>query len=872
MKRWAAGLGCTMLVTLTSCTTGNGAGGQGGAGSTSDSASSGDSSSVASSSGTGGGSAASSSGTGGESATSSSSSGAGGGCSPVDVHNPCTADQGVTGVPVSTPVANGTACADVDLCTQNDTCQSGACVGGSPVVCAAGQSCFGGACVAACLGTFGVPETPASSAGHTPQAMVSADLNGDGELDLVLVNNDLSGNSVSVLLNLGNGTFAAATDYATGSWATSVATGDLNGDGWFDLAVTIGPSPFGNPVKVFLNQGNGTFAAAIDYPAGANPHSVAVGDLNGDGKPDLAVGNAGNYDSNTGVTSLADISVLFNLGNGSFAAPVSYAPGFGPRALLIADLNGDGKLDIGFEYNVDSDVRVLFNQGNGTFGAAVFYAMNGLAGGTWGPGPVVAADLNGDGKLDIAAANHSSTTLDPGVSVLINQGNGVFAAAAWYGNSNGDAGSLIAVDLNGDGKLDLATATPSAVGVRLNLGNGTFSAEISHDAGAGAQSVAAVDLNGDGKPELAVASSVDDEFRVLVNHGNGTFEAPIDHDWVDFLPSVIATADLNGDGTPDLAIAGYDWFIATLSVRLNNGDGTFGVGVDYSLGKTVTSIVARDLNGDGAADLVVVKNNNNGIIDADDDVAVLLNQGNGTFGAQVDYAAGVGPESVAVADVDGDGKLDLVVASEADSSVNVLLNQGNGTFGAAIAYPAGLYPWSVVALDLNGDGHPDLAVANQGSDDVSVLQNQGNGTFGAAVTYAVGSIPWSIVAADLDGDGHPDLAVVNQGSASVSVLQNQGNGLFAPGVSYAVGAGSMSVVAADLDSDGRMDLAVASENSSSVSVLLNLGNGTFATAVSRHVASGPRVVAAVDMNGDGTPELLVGSHLNMTVLSSTCSP
>ena len=172
---------------------------------------------------------------------------------------------------------------------------------------------------------------------------------------------------------------------------------------------------------------------------------------------------------------------------------------------------------------------------------------------------------------------------------------------------------------------------------------------------------------------------------------------------------------------------------------------------------------------------------------------------------------GASPYSVAAADLNGDGKLDLAVANRDSDNVSVLLNQGNGTFAAKVEYAAGTSPYSVAAADLNGDGKPDLAIANAGSNNVSVLLNQGNGTFAAKVDYAAGTNPNSVAVADLNGDGKPELAITNSSSSNVSILVNQGNGTFAAKVDYGAGTLPTSIVAADLDGDGKPDCIGKSE-------------------------------------------------------------
>jgi hypothetical protein len=285
-------------------------------------------------------------------------------------------------------------------------------------------------------------------------------------------------------------------------------------------------------------------------------------------------------------------------------------------------------------------------------------------------------------------------------------------------------------------------------------------------------------------------------------------------------PTYMTVADLNGDGLPDRVSSSFGLGVAI--VQLNLGNGTFAPAVQYPAGSHPFSVTVADLDGDGKPDLAVPNNDwNYGA----GNVSVLLNLGNGTFGAPVHYAVAStpfsDPFSVAATDVNGDGKLDLAVANNYLGTVIVRLNLGNGNFGPISSYAVGSKPYSIVAADVNGDGKPDLAVANSTSNNVSVLVNQGNGTFAAAVNYAAGSGPQSVAAADLNGDGKPDLAVANYTSNNVSVLINQGNGTFAAAVNYAVGLSPDSVAAVDSNGDGMLDLVLANNASNQVTILLS---------------------------------------------------
>ncbi len=311
---------------------------------------------------------------------------------------------------------------------------------------------------------------------------------------------------------------------------------------------------------------------------------------------------------------------------------------------------------------------------------------------------------------------------------------------------------VVTADLNGDGKPDLVTANQESnnVSVLLNNGSGTFAAKVDYSAGSAPIAITAADLNGDGKPDLAVVNTSSETLNVFINNGDGTFKIKVDYP-LGSSPDSVAAADFNGDGKPDLAVANAGH--GNVSVLTNNGDGTFAAKVDYSTGSSPRSIVTSDLNGDHKPDIAITNSDFQGRT-----VSVLLNNGDGTFKAEIRYDGGFELQSITVADLDGDGDPDFAVASSTgDSSpVGILLNNGDGTFAAKITYPAGPTD-GLVAADLNGDGKPDLITSGIV---LNVLFNNGNGTFPAPVGYVVNGA-YRVAASDLNSDGRPDLAGIN---------------------------------------------------------------------------------------------------------------
>jgi uncharacterized membrane protein len=399
---------------------------------------------------------------------------------------------------------------------------------------------------------------PYKTSGYNPYSVAIADLNGDGNLDLVVANEEQSKSdpqgSISVMLGKGNGKFHAAVNYSSGGEsAYSISVADVNGDGKLDLVVANGC--FGSDcstgsVGVLLGNGDGTFKKAVTYRSGAasvfGAH-VAVGDLNGDGKLDLAVANTGAGCGNGCPQGL--IGVLLGNGDGTFKKAKTYPTG-GFDAIgwvAIADVNGDKKPDLvvanycATECSyppVEGSVGVLLGKGNGTFEAVKTY----LSGGD-GAVSVAVADLNKDGKADILVANCGPEACGPGspggnVGVLIGNGNGTFKSVVNYPAANSPF-NVVAADMNDDGRLDIvvsnwgtpnAASNDGAVTVLLGKGNGTFRpAQTFSSGGAEAPSVAVADVNKDGRPDIVLACVADTlnqsssgVVTVLINDTKGT--------------------------------------------------------------------------------------------------------------------------------------------------------------------------------------------------------------------------------------------------------------------------------------------------------------------------------------------------------------
>ncbi|MCX7072255.1 MAG: FG-GAP-like repeat-containing protein [Gammaproteobacteria bacterium] len=703
---------------------------------------------------------------------------------------------------------------------------------------------------------------PRYAIGQSPDSSVSADFNGDGKADLAMrvYSSGTQQYFISIRLGDGSGGFGPASQFAVGR-ASDLAVGDFNNDGKPDLAARLASGTSGQ-VTILINT-TATGSASLSFTSQDSPdlggggQAVAVGDLNGDGWLDLAATVGGSIDPGR-------VAVLLNDGSGGFGPATMYPVGVSSTAIVIADFDGDGRPDLAVPNRFadtnsnNASVSLLLNNGNGSFAAATSSPLT-----TPGPRAIAAGDFNGDGRPDLAISHGDFINT---LSILLNTGAGSFGAASGIrlGGQASDNSSLKVADFTGDGKADIAVVTNGAsrLAILASLGDGSFAPPNYYAAGNDPTALAIGDFNGDGQPDLAVTDddSLNAYANILLNQGGGSFATPRIFEATN--PFAIAVSDLNGDGIADLAIAntqgGGSLSNQRLTILLSKPAGGYQAAPDVPLTVDANSVAAADFNGDGKPDLAVAAGGPTG-----GGLLILLGDGHGGFGSPGNVLT-QNQRWVATGDFNNDGRPDLAVTIGV--TLRILLNTtapgaGSASFIESRSTTGGSQSFIAVG-DLNGDGKTDVVMPNQASGNGTVLVLLGDGAGGLRTpgSFPVGSFPSAVAIGDLNGDGKADLAVTNSNSSgSISILLGDGSGSFGAASNIPVGRFPSSLAIGDFNGDGKADLAVAIDNfGNNVPILLGDGSGGFTAGPVGSVANGGlRNLAVSDLNGDGKADVAV---------------
>ncbi len=660
--------------------------------------------------------------------------------------------------------------------------------------------------------------------------------------------------------------------FEDGRYPTALKTADLDNDGDIDAAVSQGP--FGNGFSVIFNDGDGFFSEPVQYASVKPTYDIVLDDFDGDSYIDIAVSNTGaNWEGNS-------ISVYFNNGDGTFGSPVDLTSSAGPIGLCTADFDQDGDVDIAaanYGYlGQGNTVSIFFNDGVGNFSSqSVFPAGN-------GPYKIACGLINDDSYPDVVAAN-----TDQKLSVLMNSGGSDFSNRTEYNIFSVVAGdfyqSVTLGDIDNDGDIDAlysSTGTQSggnpAVALLRNVGDGTFTGptavELTTYSGS-AMNVRIGDVNGDGWNDI-IGASYDgrntDGFQVILNNGSGGFLTNSLYPAGQTTFSV-ALADVNDDGTLDVLTA--DNYSMEVTVRFNPGNAIFYVPPMSTTNPIAGSLDAADIDLDGDLDVVTSAWGRAGV---GSQVAVLKNNGDGSFGAAVTYIERSGGVQAKFRDLNNDGYPDLIFATSIISppyDFHTAINNGDGTFATVQTWPVGSCGWSDIdAFDVDNDGDLDAVITEwlgcpnipESARRIFISRNNGDGTFSTPDYIVVDPSPSTLAGDDLNGDGIIDLVTGHSNSIDVSI--GTGNGQYLPPAVYVAELSPQDIVIDDFNDDGIPDIAASTFSFvSGMSVLLGNGDGTFQSAQNYDGAYSPDLlnvagIVSGDVDGDMDRDIIVANE------------
>jgi hypothetical protein len=605
--------------------------------------------------------------------------------------------------------------------------------------------------------------------------------------------------------------YSTGIDYTPGATSEGTSLGDFNNDGNLDLVTR---TDSGDNVLVALGDGNGGFSATQNFPSGFAPKAVNVGDFNGDGKLDLVIGHY----AGVGVDN---ISILLGNGDGTFASAtnINNIGTFG-GTVQVGDFNGDSKPDIAVANILDRTVSVLLNNGNGTFGSINKINL------TTSLSFLRLGDFNGDSKLDVITAG--SNTNNP-VSVSLGNGNGTFQTAiSTLTGPGGYALDMSVGDLNGDGKLDLATINSGSNNVAILLGNGdgTFGAPTSFVVGGSSKSIAIGDFNNDGKLDLTTSGLT--SVFVLQGNGNGTFGTATELRLGSLFPRAVKVGDFNKDGKPDLVTVneyGTTIYRGSISVLLNS------------------TSTRNDFNGDRKSDILFRNTNGN---------VALWQMNGGTATPSLINSLSSDWTIAGTRDFNSDAKTDILLRNTNGSVALWQMNGSTITQGSSINSLSS--DWTIAGTaDFNGDGNTDILLRNTNGN-VATWQMNG-GAITKASTIGVASTDWTVAGtADFNGDGKADI-LLSKADGTVALWQVDGSSVINASTVGTLGAGWSLAGTGDFNGDGKADILLRNTNGEIAEWQMNGATVTSGLSVGTATIDW-KITGTGDFNGDSKADIL----------------
>ncbi len=641
-------------------------------------------------------------------------------------------------------------------------------------------------------------------------------------------------------------------------------------------------------LTLFLGSINSVFAVGVcttvNFNSGSSvsvsniPRQIVAGDLNEDNAPDLVTLVSSSFST----PNFA--AVLLNDGRGNFSTFSTVFFNTTVTAITLADFNGDGLLDLAAagtgssSSSGPSQISVYLGRGNGVFALQSTFSSPGSS------TAIRAGDFNSDGAIDLVVASSSNNL--GAATLFLNNGNAnfTFSESAPVSSTPRD---IKLADFNRDGRLDILSLNNNSTGsIIFGSGNGNFqlatSFNLSSNQSSFSSPVADVgDINNDGFPDIVAANESNNSFTVFLNNGSGTFSTGATTTFTDFnfRPRTISIGQYTGDANLDIAFGVASSFgDGTNALVLVPGNGTTTFDNNNFLaaptGSLPISIADADFNRDGRIDIATANSNSR-------DVTILLNKPSGSFGAP-SFPTVFSPSQIAVADFNGDGNLDTATATQTNNNIgsnNVIkLSFGNGRGGVSatqdVAATATIS--ALLAEDISGDSRPDLVAANT-SGILSIFINTGNASklFNSpppTATVNLGFNAKDIVSGDFTGDGIRDIVAASANNNSLTLIIGGANANFSTVVTFASPVNSPSIEKGDFNRDGKLDLLVAGNNlnnTGAIYTLLGNGNGTFSQASDPLIIGiNPVSLTTGDFNADSTTDIAVASSGNFNNTSN----
>jgi len=704
--------------------------------------------------------------------------------------------------------------------------------------------------------------------GLWPYAATIDDFNGDGYPDLAA--SAWGGTPyLSVLMNDGKGGFLVAEQYPLDLESQDLVSGDFDNDGDIDIIVAeTGRFWEGLFISVWRNDGEGGFARAGLYFTGDDgPSGITAADFDEDGFLDVAVAHDEYIERDN------TIAILLNNGGQGFDPAHVMEISFGTNDLEAGDLNGDGRPDIAVAHETNRWTYVR-NDGGGNF--SEIGVTTGIPAGSIPEDPTVhIGDADNDGHNDVIFSNRDTGGFGDGaIALWRNDGEGGFPVAEEITlltpedpNTGGGTHAQIA-DVTHDGWPDILVANGYWFLIEGDGAGGFLPPRLFHAGDARdvdpAIDIDPTDMDRDGDLDVVITANGSLEACVYLNPGHGEFVQPTPIAMSDpiYAPTFardIEAADIDGDSDLDL-VSGYRGDFAerhALTVRRNNGDGTFGPIIEYLEPTYPADLVLRDTDNDGDPDLVY--------IDANGRFHLRKNNGTGSFGPRLSrHSFSVAADNIQIDafDVDGDGDLD--VTANTGFFFRVSRNNGNDSFSApyiAADFDDG-FSTNYAFGDFNEDGRVDLLADTAAQGYPTISFGTGNGFFGPPNTVSTGRDVHAMAVGDLDNDGNLDFAsFYNLDEMGLGVRRGRGDGNFFLGAKYPGGyywgehTGTLDL--ADFDGDGVLDAVTTSFGAQDFSFWKGRGNGTFDADVRYGVGWAAHDIEPGDFNGDGILDVAV---------------